>query len=293
MAQQTQIVAGRAGTGGRGWPVSRRSRRWPPRRRPTCSAPGQGLGYDRRALNLLRCARAVVAEHGGALPVRRSPSLERLPGLGPYTARAVAATRLRPARRRRRRQRPAGRRAASSAGRTDPGRWAPARLQAAADELVPADEPGRLDPRPHGPRRRRSAGSATPRCAGVPGPPVVCRRGGVGVRCSRAARVAGPSRRRRTAGRRASGPLRSRRPGDGCAAGSSTGCATVDGDGWVTFDGPLGEHDAGAGRGGPSGARGGGHGRARADEATAADPSAAGPGPRSPRSPAGAVGLRR
>jgi A/G-specific adenine glycosylase len=49
-----------------------------------------GLGYNRRALNLHRCAVAVTASHGGALPddVR---ALEALPGIGPYTARAVLA----------------------------------------------------------------------------------------------------------------------------------------------------------------------------------------------------------
>ncbi|HVX16831.1 MAG TPA: A/G-specific adenine glycosylase [Acidimicrobiales bacterium] len=49
-----------------------------------------GLGYNRRALNLHRCAGVVVAEHGGALP-RSIGELMALPGIGPYTARAVAA----------------------------------------------------------------------------------------------------------------------------------------------------------------------------------------------------------
>ena len=50
----------------------------------------QGLGYDRRALALWRTARIVVAEHGGRLPSTVA-ELEALPGIGPYTARAVAA----------------------------------------------------------------------------------------------------------------------------------------------------------------------------------------------------------
>jgi A/G-specific adenine glycosylase len=50
----------------------------------------RGLGYNRRALNLWRAARIVVEEHGGELP-RDAALLERLPGIGPYTARAVAA----------------------------------------------------------------------------------------------------------------------------------------------------------------------------------------------------------
>jgi A/G-specific adenine glycosylase len=50
----------------------------------------QGLGYDRRARNLQRTAKIVVEEHGGKLPTDLA-TLERLPGIGPYTARAVAA----------------------------------------------------------------------------------------------------------------------------------------------------------------------------------------------------------
>jgi A/G-specific adenine glycosylase len=50
----------------------------------------QGLGYNRRAINLQRAARAVVADHGGRFP-ESIKALERLPGVGPYTARAVAA----------------------------------------------------------------------------------------------------------------------------------------------------------------------------------------------------------
>ena len=49
-----------------------------------------GLGYNRRALALRRAAQAIVIEHGGAVPAD-IPSLEALPGVGPYTARAVAA----------------------------------------------------------------------------------------------------------------------------------------------------------------------------------------------------------
>lgn len=49
-----------------------------------------GLGYNRRALSLRQMARIVVDEHGGVLP-NDVETLQRLPGIGPYTARAVAA----------------------------------------------------------------------------------------------------------------------------------------------------------------------------------------------------------
>jgi len=49
-----------------------------------------GLGYYARARNLLACARAVAAEHGGVFPDTEA-GLLKLPGLGPYTAAAVAA----------------------------------------------------------------------------------------------------------------------------------------------------------------------------------------------------------
>jgi len=49
-----------------------------------------GLGYYARARNLLACARAVVAEHGGRLP-QDEAALRRLPGIGAYTAAAVSA----------------------------------------------------------------------------------------------------------------------------------------------------------------------------------------------------------
>ena len=49
-----------------------------------------GLGYNRRAINLQRLAQAVVAAHGGRVPDDVA-ELKALPGIGPYTAGAVAA----------------------------------------------------------------------------------------------------------------------------------------------------------------------------------------------------------
>ncbi len=49
-----------------------------------------GLGYYRRAVNLHRLAREVMRDHGGVIP--RDPELlRRLPGVGHYTAGAVAS----------------------------------------------------------------------------------------------------------------------------------------------------------------------------------------------------------
>src|SRR5687767_3692073 len=52
------------------------------------------LGYPRRALRLHAAAVAVVERHGCELP-RTVPELLALPGVGDYTARAVAAFALR------------------------------------------------------------------------------------------------------------------------------------------------------------------------------------------------------
>ena len=89
MAQQTQ--AARAAEAWTGWMA-----RWPTVR-ALADAPvadvlraWAGLGYNRRALSLHRAAQAIVAEHGGVVPATVAV-LEALPGVGPYTARAVAA----------------------------------------------------------------------------------------------------------------------------------------------------------------------------------------------------------
>jgi A/G-specific adenine glycosylase len=49
-----------------------------------------GLGYYGRARNLHACAKAVVERHGGELPVCEA-ELASLPGIGPYTAAAIAS----------------------------------------------------------------------------------------------------------------------------------------------------------------------------------------------------------
>ena len=53
-------------------------------------AAWEGLGYYSRARNLHRAAQRVAAEHGGALP-NTLPELLALPGIGRYTAGAIAS----------------------------------------------------------------------------------------------------------------------------------------------------------------------------------------------------------
>ncbi len=49
-----------------------------------------GLGYYARARNLLACARAIMRDHGGVFPADEA-ILRTLPGVGDYTAAAIAA----------------------------------------------------------------------------------------------------------------------------------------------------------------------------------------------------------
>ncbi|MBI4239801.1 A/G-specific adenine glycosylase [Candidatus Uhrbacteria bacterium] len=50
----------------------------------------KGLGYNRRALNLQRAAQKIVHDFKGVFP-KSIADIESLPGVGPYTARAVSA----------------------------------------------------------------------------------------------------------------------------------------------------------------------------------------------------------
>ena len=49
-----------------------------------------GLGYYSRARNLHACARKVVSKHGGKFPTTYA-ALQQLPGIGKYTAAAIAS----------------------------------------------------------------------------------------------------------------------------------------------------------------------------------------------------------
>ena len=89
MLQQTTVAAVRAY-------FLRFTARWPDVTALAAAADADvmgewaGLGYYARARNLLACARAVAAEHGGRFPATRD-GLMGLPGIGPYTAAAIAA----------------------------------------------------------------------------------------------------------------------------------------------------------------------------------------------------------
>lgn len=50
----------------------------------------QGLGYYSRARNLLACARVIKTQYNGKFP-SASEALLKLPGIGPYTAAAIAS----------------------------------------------------------------------------------------------------------------------------------------------------------------------------------------------------------
>jgi len=69
--------------------------RWPTPSALAAVPPGEAvrawasLGYPRRALNLHACAVAIAEVHGGIVP-EDVDDLLALPGVGPYTARAVA-----------------------------------------------------------------------------------------------------------------------------------------------------------------------------------------------------------
>jgi len=99
----------------------------------------QGLGYYARARHLYRCARQVAGAPGGRFP-EREVELLKLPGIGPYTAAAIAAIAF-------------GRRAVVVDGNVervmarcfaveDPLPGAKRRLHELADGLTPDSRPG-------------------------------------------------------------------------------------------------------------------------------------------------------
>lgn len=200
----------------------------------------QGLGYDRRGLNLGRAAGVIVTRFGGRVPADVA-DLETLPGVGPYTARAVAAiafgvpvgavdTNVR---------RVLGRIEGLDAG-TVGGRGGSSNgrsMQALADEAVPSDRPadwthalmdlGATVCRPR-----------TPDCAACPAAPwchdLASRTaigGAVPVAAAAPTRGRRPEPRFATTNRWLRGRIMDRLR------------AVPDAD-WVVVDGPIGDHDA-------------------------------------------------
>jgi A/G-specific adenine glycosylase len=185
-----------------------------------------GLGYNRRAVNLQRAARVIVECHGGRVP-DTVEDLDALPGVGPYTARAVAAIAF---------GRPAGavdtnvRRVLGRVAAGDPSSLSAAELQGLADGAVPvgraADwthalmDVGALACRPRTPRcdacpaRPWCRFAAGDRPAGATAPPVA----------ARSSEPAFPETTRWLRGRIVA---RARDAADGS---------------WVSFEGPIGVH---------------------------------------------------
>lgn len=95
-----------------------------------------GLGYNRRALYLHRAATVVTIDHGGQVPVDLE-ALLALPGVGPYTARAILAFAFEhPG------HGPVDTNIARVLARAVAGRTLrPREVQALADDLVPGEQP--------------------------------------------------------------------------------------------------------------------------------------------------------
>jgi A/G-specific adenine glycosylase len=244
MAQQTQ--AARAADAWTAW-----MRRFPTVESVASAPPADilrawaGLGYNRRAVHLHRAAKAIVARHGGQVP-DNVEALLTLPGVGPYTARAVAAIAF-------------GRRVGAVdtnvrrvLGRVvagDPGRLAPGAMQALADAAVPPRRSGTwthalmdLGARVCRPRR--------PQCDECPARPW----------CTYAGEARAAGRRGDAAGTPAAGPATEtrrrpltepRRPAPRFETTSRwlrgrilARLREVPGDGWVSVHGPIGDHSS-------------------------------------------------
>jgi A/G-specific adenine glycosylase len=229
MAQQTQAARAAAY-----W--ERFLERFPTVEALAAAAPAEvlrawaGLGYDRRALALWRAAQVITAEHGGRVPSDVA-ALQALPGVGPYTARAVAALAYGV---------PVGavdvnvRRVLGRVVAGSPEALSTRTLQAVADAAVPVDAPGTWT------HALMDLGATvckprTPRCDGCPARPWCRFAAGEGSAPAEPAPPAGSTPVRPPAvpfpatNRWLRGRILDR-------------LRAADDDAWVTLDGPIGEH---------------------------------------------------
>lgn len=191
-----------------------------------------GLGYDRRAPALWRSARVIVEQHGGEVP-REVAALEALPGVGPYTARAVAALAY---------GLPVGavdvnvRRVLGRIVAGDAAGIGATELQVVADEAVPVDEPATWT------HAVMDVGAtlckpARPRCEACPARPW-CRFAAVAP----GERVPQPAAHR--TGEAPAAPFAS--TNRWLRGRILDRLRAVEGDGWTTLDGPIGDHASAA-----------------------------------------------
>ena len=193
----------------------------------------RGLGYNRRAINLQRAARMVVDQLGCVFP-RDLAGLERLPGVGPYTARAVASIAFR--------QRVGAvdtnvRRVLGRAVGGEVGAFTKGELQTVADALV---APSRPDAWTHA---LMDLGSTicrprAPRCPDCP----------VRSICRYAGRAEDGARAAPTDGSATAGSVRVPRPRFKATSRWLRGrildrLRDADGEAWAEFAEPIGGHD--------------------------------------------------
>lgn len=187
----------------------------------------RGLGYNRRAINLRRAAKEVIANHGGRLP-ERVDQLERLPGIGPYTARAVAAIAFGQA------VGAVDTNVRRVLGRVAGGEPSPRGLQALADAVVPK---GRAADWTHAVMDVGATfcRSRRPDCAGCPARPWCRYAAGIMATppAHPARRASRPTPRFTSTSRWLRGRILDR-------------LRNEPDDGWMTFPGAIGEHDAAA-----------------------------------------------
>ncbi len=220
MSQQTQIER-------IGLPWRRFIERWPSPAALANAETGEllrawaGLGYNRRALALREAARSIIRDHGGLVPDDLA-ALVALPGIGPYTARAILAQAFR------RPVAPLDVNVARVVRRVLGSSDAPRRLQERADALVSRHDPGRwvwavMD------LAATTCTIRAPRCGSCP--------------------IAGQCRSRGTLGkpstRRGSGTATPFERTDRWLRGAVLARLREAPDGrWTSFDGPVGERNA-------------------------------------------------